>query len=67
MLEQRLRGRGSETEESLRSRLAQAKNELEYATQPGAHDMVLVNDELEATYKALREWVVDEGRFGALE
>ncbi|EGC48759.1 guanylate kinase [Histoplasma capsulatum var. duboisii H88] len=67
VLEQRLRGRGSETEESLRSRLAQAKNELEYAKQPGAHDMVLVNDELEVTYKALREWVVDEGRFGALE
>ncbi|PGH03843.1 guanylate kinase [Blastomyces parvus] len=66
-LEQRLRNRGTETEESLSSRLAQAKNELEYAKQPGAHDVVIVNDELETAYKALRDWVVDGGKFGALE
>ncbi|OJD26579.1 guanylate kinase [Blastomyces percursus] len=66
-LEQRLRSRGTETEESLSSRLAQAKNELEYAKQPGAHDVVIVNDELETAYKALRDWVVDGGKFGALE
>lgn len=67
MLEQRLRNRGTETEDSLSRRLAQAKNELEYAKQPGAHDVVIVNDELETAYEALKDWVVDGGRFGALE
>ncbi|KKZ68668.1 guanylate kinase [[Emmonsia] crescens] len=67
VLEQRLRNRGTETEDSLSRRLAQAKNELEYAKQPGAHDVVIVNDELETAYEALKDWVVDGGRFGALE
>ncbi|KAK2747579.1 guanylate kinase [Onygenales sp. PD_40] len=66
-LERRLRGRGTESEESLSKRLAQAKNELEYAKEPGAHDKIVVNDEIEAAYKALREWVVDGGRFGVEE
>ncbi|ODH35604.1 guanylate kinase [Paracoccidioides brasiliensis] len=64
VLEQRLRGRGTETEESLQARLEQARKELEFAKEPGVHDLVIVNDELEAAYGVLREWVVDGGRFG---
>ncbi|KAJ5151806.1 hypothetical protein N7492_010101 [Penicillium capsulatum] len=64
-LERRLRGRGTETEESLQSRLAQARNEIEYSKQPGAHDKTVVNEDLEAAYKELSEWVVDGGKFGA--
>lgn len=64
-LERRLRGRGTETEESLQSRLAQARNEIEYSQQPGAHDKTVVNDNLEDAYKELSEWVVDGGKFGA--
>ncbi|KAJ5160628.1 Guanylate kinase [Penicillium canariense] len=64
-LERRLRGRGTETEESLRKRLDQAVNELEYAKQPGAHDKIVVNDDLEKAYAEVRDWVVDGGRFGA--
>jgi guanylate kinase len=64
-LEKRLRGRGTETEESLRKRLTQAKNELEYAQQPGAHDKVVVNDDLETAYKELRDYIVDGGKFGS--
>ncbi|XHF96964.1 guanylate kinase [Aspergillus wentii] len=64
-LEKRLRGRGSETEDSLQKRLAQAKNELEYSKQPGAHDKIVVNDDLEKAYAELRDWVVDSGKFGA--
>lgn len=64
-LERRLRGRGTETEDSLGKRLAQARNELEYSQQPGAHDKIVVNDDLERAYGELRDWVVDEGRFGA--
>ena len=66
-LERRLRGRGTETEDSLNKRLAQAKNELEYSKQPGAHDKIVVNDDLEKAYTELRDWIVDGGKFGASE
>lgn len=49
----------------LQKRLAQAKNELEYAAQPGAHDKTVVNDDLEKAYIELRDWIVDGGNFGA--
>lgn len=67
VLEQRLRGRGTETEESLQKRLTQARNELEYAKQPAAHDKTVVNDDLEKAYVELRDWVVDGGKFGAAQ
>lgn len=56
-LEKRLRGRGTEKEESIQKRLAQAKVELEYSKTPGAHDLIIVNDDLEKAYKALEEFV----------
>ncbi|PYH95883.1 guanylate kinase [Aspergillus ellipticus CBS 707.79] len=64
-LERRLRGRGTETEESLNKRLAQANNELAFSKEPGAHDKIVVNDDLEKAYTELRSWIVDNGRFGA--
>ncbi|KAJ5248672.1 hypothetical protein N7468_000123 [Penicillium chermesinum] len=64
-LERRLRGRGTETEDSLRKRLDQATNELEFAKQPGAHDKIVVNDNLDQAYAELKDWVVDGGKFGA--
>ncbi|EFW23373.1 guanylate kinase [Coccidioides posadasii str. Silveira] len=64
-LERRLRGRGTETEDSLSKRLAQASNELEYAKQPGAHDKIVVNDDFDIAYKSVRDWIVDNGNFGA--
>ena len=63
-LEKRLRGRGTETEDSLAKRLAQATNELEYSKEPGAHDKIIVNDDVDNAYAALRDWVVDGGKFG---
>ncbi|KAI1905742.1 guanylate kinase [Ophidiomyces ophidiicola] len=65
-LERRLRGRGTETEDSLSKRLAQAKNELEFAKEPGAHDKIVVNDDLETAYQSVKDWIVDNGSFGAL-
>lgn len=56
-LERRLRGRGTEKEESVRKRLAQARVELEYAKTPGVHDLVIVNDDLERAYKELEDFV----------
>lgn len=67
VLEQRLRGRGTETEESLQKRLTQAQNELEYAKLPEAHDRIVVNDDLEKAYVELRDWVVDGGKFGVAQ
>ncbi|KAK2735963.1 hypothetical protein FQN57_001036 [Myotisia sp. PD_48] len=65
-LERRLRGRGTETEESLNKRLAQAKVELKYAKEPGVHDKTIVNTDIEAAYAELKDYVVDDGNFGAI-
>ena len=42
-LERRLRGRATDSEESVKKRLAQAKIELEYAKTPGVHDKIIIN------------------------
>ncbi|CDH57082.1 predicted protein [Lichtheimia corymbifera JMRC:FSU:9682] len=55
ILEQRLRGRGTEKEEGVLARLEAATRELEYAEQPGVFDRIIVNDDLEAAYKSLKE------------
>jgi len=61
VLESRLRGRGTEKEESIQKRLAQAKNELDYSKTPGVHDLIIVNDDLENAYKELEEFVFKKG------
>lgn len=55
-LESRLRGRGTESEDSIQQRLAQARVELEFG-QSGAFDKVIVNDDLDAAYGELDRWV----------
>jgi guanylate kinase len=60
VLESRLRGRGTEKEESVQKRLAQARNELEYSETEGAHDLIIVNDDLETAYKELEEFIFKE-------
>jgi len=57
MLETRLRNRGTEKEEDIQKRLAQAKVELEYADTPGVHDKIIVNDDFEKAYAELEEFV----------
>lgn len=42
-LERRLRGRATDSEESIQKRLAQARNELAYSRTPGVHDKIIVN------------------------
>ncbi|KAI0518161.1 guanylate kinase [Xylaria bambusicola] len=56
-LETRLRGRGTEDENSITKRLNQAKKELEYADTPGVHDLIIVNDDLDVAYKQLEDYV----------
>lgn len=53
ILEQRLRGRGTEKEDSIQKRLAQAEKEMEFSRQEGAHDLIIVNDDLETAFAEL--------------
>jgi guanylate kinase len=48
LLLERLKGRGTESEESLRTRTKNAKEEVEYGLQKGVFDYVVVNDDLDA-------------------
>ena len=43
-------GRGTETTAAVEKRLKTALLELEYARLPGAHDQIIVNDDLDRAY-----------------
>eukprot|EP00096_Caligus_rogercresseyi_P000561 TRINITY_DN1101_c0_g1_i3.p1 TRINITY_DN1101_c0_g1~~TRINITY_DN1101_c0_g1_i3.p1 ORF type:complete len:200 (-),score=69.78 TRINITY_DN1101_c0_g1_i3:372-971(-) len=58
VLEERLRGRGTENEESLAKRLSMAKEEIEYGTSPGVFDVVILNDDLERAYGELKSFIL---------
>ncbi len=58
-LELRLRGRGSESEESLSRRLARVDADFEYANQPGNYDLILINDELDSAYHELLSFIFE--------
>ncbi|KAL8879124.1 MAG: hypothetical protein Q9198_003206 [Flavoplaca austrocitrina] len=64
VLEQRLRGRGTENEDSLRKRLDQAAKEMAFSKEEGVHDKIVINDELEKAYKEVDEWIMDGGDCG---
>lgn len=55
-LEKRLRGRGTETEESIQQRLTRAQDELDFA-KTAKFDKILVNDDLDKAFKELDEFV----------
>ena len=57
-LENRLRHRGTETEEKIRTRLANARGEAEFAKTPGFFDNTVVNDNLDKCYEDLREIII---------
>lgn len=59
-LEERLRGRGTDSEDSIQTRLAQAKNEIEYCKSEGKDDKVVVNDDLDQAFKDLDQWVMKD-------
>ncbi|CAL9735643.1 guanylate kinase [Monosporozyma servazzii] len=58
-LRKRLEGRGTETTESLEKRLGAAYAEMEYADS-GAHDLVIVNDDLEKAYNELKNFIFEK-------
>lgn len=57
VLEQRLRGRGTESEEKILARLDRARRELDFAETAGFFDRVIVNDDLERAYVDLERFV----------
>lgn len=60
-LERRLRGRGTETEESLSKRLATAERELEYErSEKNAFDHVIINDNVDEAYEKLKAILKDQ-------
>jgi guanylate kinase len=52
-LEARLRGRATEKEEDIQTRLGNAQKELDYGKGEGNFDIVLENDNLERTFEKL--------------
>lgn len=63
VLEERLRGRGTDDEESVQKRLDQADKEMVFARE-GAHDKIVVNDDLDTAYREVEGWVVNGGKYG---
>jgi guanylate kinase len=55
VLEARLRGRGTEREEQIATRTANAKEELKFGLESGQFDRVIVNDNLKDAYQRLLE------------
>uniref|UniRef100_A0A8C8VTC9 Guanylate kinase n=1 Tax=Peromyscus maniculatus bairdii TaxID=230844 RepID=A0A8C8VTC9_PERMB len=60
VLEQRLRLRNTETEESLAKRLAAARADMESSKEPGLFDLVIINDNLDAAYATLKQALSEE-------
>lgn len=53
-LHDRLIGRGTETAAAVEKRLETALLEIKYAKLPGAHDHIIVNDDLDRAYELFR-------------
>ena len=58
-LEARLRGRGSEAEESLARRLSRVDGDFDYANQQGNYDLILINDEFDSAYCELVKFIFE--------
>jgi len=56
-LERRLRARQTEQEEAIQKRLARSKMELDYGSEPGNFDLVIVNDNVDKASKELNDFM----------
>ncbi|KAF9321583.1 hypothetical protein BG003_000898 [Podila horticola] len=59
VLELRLRGRGTETEQAIQKRLETARRDWEYGTDPAHFDHVVVNDSMDKAYQDLCDYIFD--------
>eukprot|EP00730_Choanoeca_flexa_P005583 TRINITY_DN11980_c0_g1_i1.p1 TRINITY_DN11980_c0_g1~~TRINITY_DN11980_c0_g1_i1.p1 ORF type:complete len:244 (+),score=56.35 TRINITY_DN11980_c0_g1_i1:274-1005(+) len=60
LLEERLRARGTESDDSLAKRLAEATSAFEYGNTPGKFDHIVVNDDLEKAYADFKACLMPE-------
>jgi guanylate kinase len=60
ILEQRLRGRGTETEDKIQVRLQNAIKEIEFGSKEGVFDIIITNDDLD---KSLQELISNISRW----
>ncbi|XP_013407876.1 guanylate kinase isoform X2 [Lingula anatina] len=60
ILEQRLKGRGTETDETLKKRLSTAQADLDYANQKGSYDHIIINDDLDIAYEKLKGILIED-------
>lgn len=60
VLEQRLRGRGTDAEEVIQLRLANAKKEMAFAKEHGKYEYTIVNDDLQKAAAELRSILAAE-------
>jgi len=58
VLEERLRARGTETEESLQKRIINASKEIEYGQEEGNFDRIIVNDDLDTAYNDFTDFIL---------
>jgi guanylate kinase len=58
VFESRLRSRGTESDESIRKRLAQAGLEMDFANTRGPEDVLITNDDLEYAYRKFEQWAL---------
>jgi len=54
VLRTRLQSRGTESESSMQKRLNTAIQEIQYAKEPCAHDLVIVNDDFDRAYEVFK-------------
>ncbi|KFO20089.1 Putative transferase CAF17 like protein, mitochondrial [Fukomys damarensis] len=62
VLEQRLRQRNTETEESLAKRLAAARVDMDSSKEPGLFDLVIINNNLDEAYAQLKQALSEEAK-----
>jgi len=59
-LRARLRGRGTDDDASIQKRLAMSLKEIEYAKEPNAHDIVIINGDLDKAYESFKKVALGE-------
>ncbi len=55
ILEQRLRGRQTDSEAAIEKRLKEAKESMEFSKESGMYDHIILNDQLRIAYQNLKE------------
>jgi guanylate kinase len=55
ILEQRLRGRQTDSDAAIEKRLKEAKESMEFSKEPGMYDHIILNDKLEVAYQTLKD------------